>query len=1123
MECSNKREQEILIEISLKGEKDKIKEFLENNNLKKSDIDLAIRKCLFKFIKNKINYYECIKELFKQADLNYCNPDFENTNILMAICSKNEASLLDLLFEQKDINNNENKIKLNKSINKNNKENNSYIDIDLFQVDKNNNNVFHHLFNENKIENGIVGIITKIMNYKGNKYLIDKKKNLFTSPNNNGITPIVIILRRGWFDSLCLIFKYIDYQKYIIPCDNNNLIHCAIEGKNIKCIKKILSYCKSTDELKFKNKDGYTPLLYANKFKLFFIEKLIEQTEIYFNNKQIKNAILSIKEDNVYNILEKYILNQNNNYINNNSYSNNIEEIKNNINKDYNLILNNLYKYKINQYILSDDFISLPCEWNILFIKIQFEQILNYINNFKNSSRNINSINISSSLREFSKFFKSELKNFEMNKNKEFMNYSIDIIIYNKIIFYYKIGDYNSLFSTINYYFNNVYQENNNENNYYKYITYVNISFILIEYFLFDNDGDISSIILEQLENYLNKNYPKNSNYNENNIIIKYLNTNEIYNPFNPTWDDTFCYLNLLKALYQIKYNKNLFLNNSNGDNEINDAKKYLKEFKISYNNCNYKEELINFNRLNGLYTICKCYYYYLSNNLSKSLYKISLIKKSLCEYSNEHKIFYFNSLGIINLKLKKYESSEYYFKAGINLFKLINRVNNPNDDLLFYKTEYLIKMKYNLCLALFYNKKYYDAFLICDEIKNLDIIKNNTFFWYRYGITALNLYLMLIKKINKNKQKEKEEKYCKFDKIKSIVNNGINKNNSDSNSSDSKKDKDELYMEFEKEYGNKNKLNNTNSCSNENINFSKKLFLETMCSRPCNRHSKVSNPNSKAENKEVFNMFKYLKISINCFKKAIILYKKPQFVIKRNKTMLGDIKSILDFYIKNGEDEENKDINKILSNESESIYNFNESNISENSLFISCYMNLLFALSLNENFSEILILIKSFPSSIIENNIHIKEKLNYYKINSLINLSKYKDAEELIQNDKNESKENENKINSENQIIDCYNTNNNEIIAKMNHNSYFSLAEIFLNVKLKKYEDAENYLQKIIRINSCKNKDISKYYNQLMIYILSHQNKKTQTINIIKYRWNYLQNKYKNNINIINENDKNG
>ena len=1123
MECSNKKEQEILIEISIKGEKDRIKEFLENNSLKKSDIDLAIRKCISKFQRNKVNHYECIKELFKHADLNYLNPDFENTNILMAICSISEISLIDLLFEQKYINNNENKYKLNKSNNKINKENNTYIEIDLFQVDKNNNNIFHHLFNKSKIENGIIAIITRIMNYKGNKYLTDKKKNLFTRPNNNGITPIVIILRNGWFDSLCLIFKYIDYQKYIIPCNNNNLIHCAIEGKNIKCIKKILSYCKSTDELKFKNKDGYTPLLYANKFKLFFIEKLIEQTEKYFNNKQIKNAILSVKVDNVYNILEKYIIIQNNNYINMNSIANNIEEIKNNINKDYNLILNNLYKYKINQYILSNDFISLPCEWNILFIKIQFEQILNYINNYKNISNNSN---ITISLKEFSKFFKNELMNFETKKTNEEMNYSIDIIIYNKIIFHYKLGDFKSLFSTINYYFNNIYQENNNENNYYKYITYVNISFILIEYFIFDNDEEISSLLIEQLENYLFTNYPKN-NYNENNIIIKYLNTNEIYNPFNPTWDDTFCYLNLLKALYQIKYNKNIFSNDSNIDKDIkmNYAKTYLKKFKKSYNDCNYKEELINFNRLNGLYTICKCYYYYLSNNLNKSLYKISLIKKSLCEYSNEHKIFYFNSLGIINLKLKKYESSEYYFKTGIKLFKLINKVNNPNDDILFYKTEYLIKMKYNLCLALFYNKKYYEAFLICNEIKDFDIIKNNTYFWYRYGITALNLYLILLKKLNRNKQKEKEEKNYKCYKLKSKVYNGVNnfnKNNSDSNSSDSKKEKDELYIEFEKEYGLKNNLEKTNinnNFSNEKLNCKKKLFLEIGINKnKLNNKIQVDNNLDKASD-----ILKYLKLSINCFKRAIILYKKPQFVIKRNKKMFEDIKSILDFYIKNGKTEENKDINKIYSNEYESIYNLNEINISDNSLFINCYMNLLFALSLNENYSEILILIKAFPRNLIENNFHIKEKLNYYKLNSMLNLSKYKEVETLIQNNKNQIEENQNRINYDNQEFDCYNTSNGEVETKMNHNTYFLLAEIFLNINSKNYEDALKSLEKMIGIQSNKKTDISKYYNQLMIYILSKQLKKAQVINAIKFRWNNFQNKYKNNINIINKNDKNG
>ena len=59
--------------------------------------------------------------------------------------------------------------------------------------------------------------------------------------------------------------------------------------------------------------------------------------------------------------------------------------------------------------------------------------------------------------------------------------------------------------------------------------------------------------------------------------------------------------------------------------------------------------------------------------------------------------------------------------------------------------------------------------------------------------------------------------------------------------------------------------------------------------------------------------------------------------------------------------------------------------------------------------------------------------------------------------------------------------------------------------------------------MNYCKNNNISKYYTQLMIYILSLQNKKRQTINLIKYRWNNLQKKSKMNNDIINYSNKNG
>ena len=127
-ECSNREEQKILLELSENWQKEKLKIFFENYNPKISDIDLAIRKCINKFKKHNINHDETLKELFKHADINYCNPDFDSSNILMLICSKCEMYLFDLLCEQKYLNNND-KNKTNKQNNKinNNKENNMYI------------------------------------------------------------------------------------------------------------------------------------------------------------------------------------------------------------------------------------------------------------------------------------------------------------------------------------------------------------------------------------------------------------------------------------------------------------------------------------------------------------------------------------------------------------------------------------------------------------------------------------------------------------------------------------------------------------------------------------------------------------------------------------------------------------------------------------------------------------------------------------------------------------------------------------------------------------------------------------------------------------------------------------
>ena len=1105
MDCSVNEEQEKqlalspelnlkLLNISKDGDYNKLKEFLEENTPNKFEIDLAIRQCLYKFKSNRENYCETIKLLIKHADLNFCNPTFDGSNLLMSICYKSVPYLFDLIFGTNYNNNDNNKGKYNKLNNKNIvKENNTYEDINIYQVDKKNKNIFHCLFYEINNQEEVIEAIKKIMNYKGhtnNKiYSLEKKKYLFVRPDDEGITPIIMILKKGCVNILNVIYKYIDYQKYILPSSNNNLIHCAIEGKDIKCIKKILSNCNSKDELKFKNKEGYTPPLYAEKFQFFMIRKLMEEFEKNIDDKEYKNILLSIKNVDIYEILGKYMVIRNNCYINSN-----IDSIQTIIKKDYNSLIYNLKKYEIENSIIDQKYINLSCKWNILFVKTQMEQLLNYINDYKSRSIFINY------MKQFSKFFKENLKQYE---DEQF--FTPDIIIYNKLIYFYKLGNFSSLFDTIKFYFSNIYQKNDNEYNYCDYISFVNISFILIEYFIFDNDKFLSEHLLNQLENYLNNNIQYKKKYEANENIIKYLNHNEIFNPLNSTWDDAYCLINLYRILFVLKFKIPFIPSKSSKDSKKDktktEIKEYLKIFEEKNKNCEM-EELVNSNRLKGLATINKCYYYYLSNILNKSLKNLNLIKESLYNL-NEYKIFYFNTLGIINLKQKKYKLSEYLFKIGIFLFNQVT-IHNSGEDKIFYNFDYVIKMKYNLCLALFYNKKYYEAFCLFQEIENNIIIKNNPFFWYRYGLTALNIYLTFLEKINK--ENEKESNYNKEENIsineQESKNSSVKDNNEENNESIEKDDLFKEFEEYEKEYINQiNTLNYNNSNEvNDKVNI-KKIFFPMYHSINKNHLSEIYQDNlypkyKKGKSKEK-NIINYLLISINCFKKSIMLYKKQPFTVSRNKNLVNDIQYIMSFY---------KIENKNITRNTSSFYNFNDFNISQISLFTLSYMNLLFCLSLNEKYTEVLLLIKVFPPNLL-NDVNIKNKLDYFKFNAMLNLKKYKEAQEII--NKNKEK-NDKKSEINNNEFDCFNTNNFSVETEMTHKSYLLLSEIYLDCRLKRYEKAEKKLNKLIKIKFDKKTNIPKYYQQLMIYILSLQNKKNNLVDLIKQRWKKLQQKEK-------------
>ena len=146
-----------------------------------------------------------------------------------------------------------------------------------------------------------------------------------------------------------------------------------------------------------------------------------------------------------------------------------------------------------------------------------------------------------------------------------------------------------------------------------------------------------------------------------------------------------------------------------------------------------------------------------------------------------------------------------------------------------------------------------------------------------------------------------------------------------------------------------------------------------------------------------------------------------------------------------------------------------------------------------------------------------IKRKIKYYELLSLINLNRNNTAEELINEEMNKYGNINNDTNND---FDCFNIDDFQIEKDINHKIFLDIGQIFIDCKNKKYEEAEKKLLDIIENNYNGNEDISKYYYQLMIYILSSQNKKSKTIKFIKFRWKQIQNNNITHTNIYKDNN---
>ena len=1047
-----------LLRTSEAGKYENIRRLLQNHEFSEEIIDLAIRQCLDKFISYKNisnknisneNYEESIKLLFSYGNLNYLNPNYNNSNILMKLCSKGNRIIMNNLLEGKYLTRKK-----------------EIIEIDLYKIDNNKCNIFHYLIKSPKNqENEAILIFEKIMNYnnnlnqnknKGNKN--NDKIKLLSQPDNKGITPLILILQRGWTLFLYKYLEYMEYKKYIEPLTNNNLIHYAIDSKKINCVKKILSY-STLEDLKYNNKEGYTPSLYAKIKNYNCMSKLVEEIENNFNNTDLKNIILS-------------------------SYVPLTQVIEDFMKNKYEYVLYYLLQYKI-LYFISEPNINYVFEWN-KFITGLYNNICSN-DDKKYYKDKINAVNC---VNEFTKFYnkKNIFENKLKNKTDD-INFNFDILFYNKILFYLKINDWDSIMKNINTYLNLINFQNKKNNNSLKKIIFINITFILIEYFTNINNERISSFLIENLENFLKQNNNNNSendlNKNfMNEIIIKYLNRQEVFHLFKSNIDDIYLYNSLFNSFCKIK---NEIISEYCNDNiqKINNLniKKYFGDFKtkLKKHKNDSDTSLSLLNKIEIIYKVMKSKIFFLLNKPIKSMNKISLVKKS-GDNSIEYKLYYYNSMGILNLYLKNYKLSEFYFKMGIKIFEIVTKNNKNilkkclyNNDTILNRIDYLYKLKFNYGLCLYYLHKYKEAYDIFESLIKISMFQNNIFLLYRFGLCSLQLYILSINNNNKEKSsifkiQEKSRKKQSYDIIEF---DKINSHNS-SNYSFNLNSNDDLFNQFEEEYG-RNKENEGEYKKNL------KIFL-----------------NNRNNNKTFFNLnLIYLQQSIKIFKKIINVFKyqitfKDYNDIENNNYKNQNIKNIYNYYKKNIYNAKNNN-----SNESK-----NESKFPKK-IFFSTFLNLLFAYSLQKKWLDILLEIKWFKNIVNKeynkknnnnNNDNILKKINYYKLLSLINLNNINKTKNLIDTELKQK-------NSNNDNIDCFNVMNGSLEKNISHTNYIICAEIIIDCKNKNYLDAEKKAKDLMLDYFNKYKRFSIYYCELYIYTLLIQNKKEMALSLIKYK----------------------
>ena len=572
--------------------------------------------------------------------------------------------------------------------------------LDLTLKDDDQENIFFKIINSSN-DNRKVNLFKQALTLLKEDSEEEEKKETLDVINSSGKSLIESALNIGNSDiSSMLLMEGID-PKIKNEVTGDNLLHFAIRGKNPFCLKMVLNTVEQDiihEFIKEKNKDNETPIQLATKLN---ITTIVKQLNDFISGEKKSKISGENNEDEIYDLLSQLT-------------EDTTDKIVNTIKKNY--------------------YVS---DWNQLFLELikknqsnqKYDEELNQkINNYFDFNKELNAIDEKE---------KNEIKYPICLNNKD--NEKIgkydpknNIHFFNYIVGAEHTGNFQNMLNVFKSYIENYKADNQNMNN---YIFYVNIIIILIEKCLKQNLIDFANILIINLNQFLQNNNIdtqsfdfKNSNSNQ---FLKYLSVNEVVNPTTDLKGLTIlyqCNLNLIKGNYE-------------------KAQENLGEFKpIFYGEDKEKKNKNNepiHKTMENLYHFLKVKVDYFSNNqfkLNKHLSAIDKYKTSI-----DGTLFYYNFLGIINMKQGHYSYAEYCFKYCRNII--------CENSMLYLK--YLDGVEYNLALCYFFTKDYDKSIEILNKLKNLESMKNNPYLFYRLALCFIEKeflkHRMNFKKNNEN------------------------------------------------------------------------------------------------------------------------------------------------------------------------------------------------------------------------------------------------------------------------------------------------------------------------------------------------------------------------------------